>query len=96
MRSGSESNPGRPERREARGLVGHVAFGSRDANSYAGYGWVSGRYDRPWPERPVFGTVRCMTSGRVRHKLKMKAYLATYGDADLRSAQRRRRRPSAR
>ena len=22
----------------------------RDPNSYAGYAWVLGRYDRPWPE----------------------------------------------
>jgi deoxyribodipyrimidine photo-lyase len=61
-------------------LMNRYALDGRDPNSYAGYGWVLGRYDRPWPERPVFGTVRCMTSGSARRKLKMKAYLATYGE----------------
>jgi hypothetical protein len=34
-----------------------------DPNSYAGIGWVFGLHDRPWTERPVFGTVRSMTRG---------------------------------
>ena len=53
----------------------------RDPVSYASFGWVLGRYDRPWPERPVFGTVRCMTSDSARRKLKMKSYLQNYGKA---------------
>jgi deoxyribodipyrimidine photo-lyase len=41
-----------------------------------------GRYDRPWaPARPVFGTVRYMSSDNTRRKLKIKAYLQRYGDA---------------
>jgi deoxyribodipyrimidine photo-lyase len=39
---------------------------------------VLGRYDRPWPERPIFGTVRYMSSESAKRKLKMKAFLAKY------------------
>ena len=59
-------------------LMNRYSLDGRDPNSYAGYMWVLGRYDRPWPERPIFGTVRYMTSGSARRKLKMAAYLAKY------------------
>lgn len=52
------------------------ALDGRDPNSYAGIGWVMGRYDHPWPpERPVFGTVRFMSSDSARKKLELDAYL---------------------
>lgn len=54
------------------------ALDGRDPNSYAGIAWCFGRYDRPWPERPVFGVMRCMTSGSALKKLDMKNYLATW------------------
>ena len=60
-------------------LMNRYSLDGRDPNSYAGYMWVLGRYDRPWPERPIFGTVRYMTSASARRKLQMKAYLAKYG-----------------
>lgn len=47
----------------------------RDPNSRAGVAWVFGRHDRPWKERPVYGTVRCMTAGGLERKYDMKAYL---------------------
>jgi deoxyribodipyrimidine photo-lyase len=47
----------------------------RDPNSYSGIFWVFGRYDRAWPERAVFGQLRCMTSASTRRKLRVKAYL---------------------
>jgi deoxyribodipyrimidine photo-lyase len=59
-------------------LMNRYSLDGRDPNSWAGYAWVLGRYDRPWPERPVFGTVRYMTSGSAQRKLKMKAYLAQF------------------
>jgi deoxyribodipyrimidine photo-lyase len=59
-------------------LMDKYSLDGRDPNSYAGYAWVLGRYDRPWPERPVFGTVRYMTSASARRKLRMKTFLATY------------------
>ncbi len=60
-------------------LMNRYSLDGRDPVSYASFGWVLGRYDRPWPERPVFGTVRCMTSASARRKLKMTHYLDTYG-----------------
>ena len=48
----------------------------RDPNSYSGIFWVLGRYDRAWgPKRPVFGSVRYMTSDSARRKLRLKRYL---------------------
>ena len=61
-------------------LMDRYSLDGRDPNSYAGYAWVLGRYDRPWPERPIFGTVRAMTSGSARRKLKMQHFLARYGE----------------
>ena len=48
----------------------------RDPNSYAGVSWVYGRHDRPWPERPVFGTVRSMVAAGLRRKGDPDAYVA--------------------
>jgi deoxyribodipyrimidine photo-lyase len=54
----------------------------RDPNSYSGIFWTLGRYDRPWgPERPVFGTVRAMTSASAAKKLRLAGYLERYGAA---------------
>ena len=45
-------------------LMNKYALDGRNPNSYSGYLWTLGRYDRPWgPERPIFGTVRYMSSG---------------------------------
>jgi len=60
-------------------LMDRYSLDGRDPVSYLNYGWVLGRYDRPWPERPIFGTVRCMTSESARRKLEVKSYLARYG-----------------
>ena len=63
------------------GIMNKYALDGRDPNSYAGYFWTLGRYDRPWaPERPVFGTVRYMSSENTRRKLKVKEFLKKYGD----------------
>ena len=81
------------ERMEA--LMNRYSLDGRDPNSWAGYAWVLGRYDRPWPERPVFGTVRCMTSESARRKLRMKLFLAKYGgpaDSQRGAAASRRKR----
>ena len=56
------------------------ALDGRDPNSYSGYFWTLGRYDRPWaPERPVYGTVRYMSSANTVKKLRMKTFLEDYG-----------------
>ena len=57
------------------------AIDGRDPNSYSGYLWTLGRYDRPWsPEREIYGTVRYMSSANTVKKLRMKQFLATYGE----------------
>ena len=63
-------------------LMNRHALDGRDPNTYSGSLWALGRYDRPWgPERPIFGTVRYMSSENAVRKLKMKAYLARWGGA---------------
>lgn len=47
----------------------------RDPNSYASIAWLFGTHDRPWPERPVFGTVRSMTASGLERKTDMEAYI---------------------
>jgi deoxyribodipyrimidine photo-lyase len=57
------------------------AVDGRDPNSYGGILWCFGRFDRPWgPARPVFGTVRFMSSDAARRKLEMDEYLRRFGD----------------
>jgi len=54
----------------------------RDPNSYCGILWVLGRTDRAWgPKRPVFGSVRYMTSDSARKKLKVNKYLRRFNSA---------------
>jgi deoxyribodipyrimidine photo-lyase len=60
-------------------LNNRYALDGRDPNSWSGIFWVLGRYDRGWPERPVFGKVRSMTSASARRKLDLKGYLERYG-----------------
>ena len=65
-------------------LNNRYALDGRDPNSYSGIFWVLGRYDRPWgPERPVFGTVRYMTSDSAARKLRLKGFLKRYGPGQL-------------
>jgi deoxyribodipyrimidine photo-lyase len=59
-------------------LMDRYSLDGRDPNAYANYAWVLGRYDRPWPERPIFGTVRYMSSASTTRKLKMKGFLSQY------------------
>jgi deoxyribodipyrimidine photo-lyase len=62
-------------------LNNKYALDGRDPNSYTGIFWVLGRYDRPWaPERPIFGTVRYMSSENTAKKLHVKQYLRRYGE----------------
>ncbi len=55
------------------------ALDGRDPNSYNGIYWVFGRCDRPWgPERPVYGTIRYMTSENTRRKLNLERWLTRW------------------
>jgi deoxyribodipyrimidine photo-lyase len=57
------------------------ALDGRDPNSYSGICWVLGRYDRPWgPERPIFGTVRYMSSENTARKIRVSGYLERYAE----------------
>ncbi len=61
-------------------LNNRYAVDGRDPNSYSGIRWIFGELDRPWgPERPVFGTVRYMTSASTLRKLDLDDYLARFG-----------------
>jgi deoxyribodipyrimidine photo-lyase len=60
-------------------LNDRYAVDGRDPNSYSGILWCFGRYDRAWgPERPVFGTVRYMSSASTEKKLWLEQYLNRY------------------
>lgn len=61
-------------------LNNRYALDGRNPNSYSGIFWTLGRYDRPWgPARPIFGTVRYMSSQSTQRKLRLADYLQTYG-----------------
>jgi deoxyribodipyrimidine photo-lyase len=60
-------------------LNNKYALDGRDPNSYGGIFWCLGRYDRPWgPERPIFGTIRYMSSDNTARKVNVKGYTAKY------------------
>jgi deoxyribodipyrimidine photo-lyase len=62
-------------------LNNKYALDGRDPNSYSGIFWCLGRYDRAWgPERPVFGTVRYMSSENTARKLRVREYVARYAE----------------
>jgi len=46
----------------------------RDANSFANVFWLFGLHDRPWPERPIYGTVRSMSRAGLERKIDAAAY----------------------
>jgi deoxyribodipyrimidine photo-lyase len=48
----------------------------RDPNGYTGVAWaIGGKHDRPWGERPIFGTVRFMSYESTRKKFDSAAYI---------------------
>ena len=48
----------------------------RDPNGYAGIAWaIAGVHDRPWFERPVFGTVRYMSGESTGRKFNSRRYI---------------------
>lgn len=48
----------------------------RDPCSYAGCGWILGLHDRPWPSRPVFGSIRFMTASGLERKSRIRDYVS--------------------
>ncbi len=68
-----------PNYEEAFAILEHLnnkyCLDGRNPNSYAGILWCFGKHDRPWMERPVFGTIRYMTSGSTGKKFNSKQYI---------------------
>jgi deoxyribodipyrimidine photo-lyase len=51
------------------------ALDGRDPNTHAGVLWCFGKHDRPWaPQRPIFGSIRYMSSTATRRKIRLRAY----------------------
>jgi deoxyribodipyrimidine photo-lyase len=48
----------------------------RDPNGYAGVAWaITGKLDRPWFERPIFGQVRYMSAASTGKKFDSQTYI---------------------
>ena len=60
-------------------LNNRFSVDGRDANAFAGVAWCFGKHDRPWQERPVFGTVRYMNAAGLDRKFNMQQYLDKIG-----------------
>ncbi len=56
-------------------LNNRYALDGRDPNSFAGVGWCFGLHDRPWPPRPVYGSVRSMTTASLRARFDIDSYI---------------------
>ena len=49
----------------------------RDPDGYAGVAWsMGGKFDRPWFDRPIFGTIRWMSGDAARKKFDVGKYIA--------------------
>ncbi len=61
--------------RTALALNDKYEIDGRDPNGYAGVAWCFGKHDRPWPGRPVFGSVRSMNAAGLRRKFDADQYV---------------------
>jgi deoxyribodipyrimidine photo-lyase len=56
----------------------------RDPNSYAGIAWgIAGKFDRPWFEREIFGTIRYMSAASTGKKFDSKLYMALVANPEM-------------
>jgi deoxyribodipyrimidine photo-lyase len=72
-----------PTPREAYELAVHLNdkhfLDGRDPNGYAGVAWaIAGKFDRPWFERPVFGTIRYMSATAAARKFDATSYIRNH------------------
>jgi deoxyribodipyrimidine photo-lyase len=51
------------------------AIDGRDPNTYTNILWCFGLHDRPWPERPIYGTIRSMGRAGMERKTDVEAYI---------------------
>jgi deoxyribodipyrimidine photo-lyase len=56
-------------------IHGRYALDGRDPNTYTNILWCFGLHDRPWPERPIFGTMRYMSLEGMKRKTNTRAYI---------------------
>ena len=56
-------------------LHDRYALDGQDPNTYANILWCFGLHDRPWPQRPVFGTVRYMSLAGMEPKTAVSRYI---------------------
>ena len=56
-------------------LHDRYALDGDDPNTYTNVLWCLGLHDRPWPERPVFGTIRSMVRSGMERKSNVGAYI---------------------
>jgi deoxyribodipyrimidine photo-lyase len=59
------------------------ALDGRDPSSYGGIQWCFGKFDRPWGERPVWGTIRSMSLERAYKKFDASAYERRWNGEEL-------------
>jgi deoxyribodipyrimidine photo-lyase len=62
-------------------LNDHYSLDGGDPNGYVGILWsIAGVHDRPWFERPVFGTIRYMNVGGLSRKFDLDAYTQMWAE----------------
>ncbi len=54
----------------------------RDPNGYTGVAWCFGKHDRPWTQRPIFGTVRYMAASGLKRKFDIDRYVQQVRDLE--------------
>jgi len=59
----------------------------RDENAYMGIAWCFGHHDTPFPERPIFGSVRSMTLKGIESKFDMAKYRRNVHSTCLRATE---------
>ncbi|MEO7039741.1 MAG: hypothetical protein ABI446_09880 [Gemmatimonadaceae bacterium] len=59
------------------------AIDGRDPNGFSGIQWCFGKFDRPFPERKIWGTIRPMSLDRARSKYDTKSYIERWGGGSL-------------
>jgi deoxyribodipyrimidine photo-lyase len=56
-------------------LHDRYALDGDDPNTYTNILWCFGLHDRPWPERPIYGTIRSMARSGMERKTDVDAYI---------------------
>jgi deoxyribodipyrimidine photo-lyase len=60
-------------------LNDRYALDGRDPNGYVGIAWsIGGVHDRPWFNRPVFGTIRYMAISGMKKKFDVEQYIESH------------------